>query len=278
MPEGDTLFRTAEVLHRALAGQVLTRFEAALAPLAAVDDEAPLAGRTVIGAAAQGKHLLVRFSAGAGAPEGEVGLHGPLTLRTHLRMSGSWHLYRPGERWRRPRSAMRIVLAAAVIEAVAFDLVEAELLDADALRRHAGLRRLGPDLLGAALDVPAAVARLRARGDAPIGEVLLEQRTLAGLGNVYRSEVLFLAGLHPDRPVSSVDDAGLAALVDLARGLLQANVGGGARVTTGRDEPGAALWVYGRGGLPCRRCGAEVVVARTGEGARVRFHCPECQR
>ena len=273
MPEGDTIFRAARTLHRALAGKVVTRFESVLVHLARVDDDQPIAGRTVESVTSVGKHQLMRFS-------------GDLVLRTHMRMNGSWHLYRPGERWQRPRSAMRVLVETPDFVAVGFDVPDAELVAGRDLARNRQLRHLGPDLLGA-FDEAEAERRIRARSDAPIGEVLLDQRVLAGVGNVFKSEILFLAGVHPSRPVSALSDDELRAILSWSRKLLAANVtdsaGGGIvtffghRRTTRRSRPEESLWVYSRSGEPCRRCGAPIAYAKQGSDARVTYWCPVCQ-
>jgi endonuclease-8 len=274
VPEGDTLFRTAATLQKAIGGRVVTRFESVLTQLTRVDVDTPLAGRTVEKVEAHGKHLLMRFS-------------GDLTLRTHLRMNGSWHVYRPGERWQRPRFAMRIVVATDAWEAVGFDIPVAEFLTPAAERRHRDLSALGPDLLGAGFDATEAVRRLRERADRTIEVALLDQRALAGIGNVYKSEVLFACGVWPFAPVAALDDATLHRLVDTARTLLRANVAPGdaaaittyrgLRRTTRRSDPGARLWVYGRGRKPCRNCGTPIEVRATGPDARLTYWCPQCQ-
>jgi endonuclease-8 len=274
MPEGDTLFRAARTLHLALAGRTVTRFESVLPKLLRVHEDAPLTGRTVEGARARGKHLLLRFSGG-------------LTLRTHLRMSGSWHLYRPGERWRRPRSAMRVVVATDAYEAVAFDVPVAELLDDAALARQSDLRRLGPDLSASAYDAEEAERRFRAEGAREVAEVLLDQSVVAGAGNVFKSEVLFVAGVDPFRRVADLSDAEARRVLAEARRLLVANRGAdlgdggevhsGGRRTTGSDDPGQRLFVYARSGEPCRRCGTPVRYARQGPHARGTYWCPGCQ-
>ena len=272
IPEGDTIHRAAQVLQRALAGQEVVRFETALAQLARVNDDAPLRGRTIEAVEAVGKHLLIRFS-------------GDLVLRTHMRMNGSWHLYRAGERWRRPRAGMRVALHTAAHVAVAFDVPVAELLAASALPRHRALSRLGPDLLAPVFDATEAARRLRSSPERALDEALLDQRVLAGVGNVFKSEILFEAGLHPERIVASLSDAELAALLGTAERLLRANgsiagsrfLPGGQRRTTGRLDPAQALWVYGRAGEPCRRCGEPVVLTRRGEAARLTYLCPRCQ-
>jgi endonuclease-8 len=267
MPEGDTIARAGAALHRALAGAVVTAFDTGLAGLARVDDDTPITGRTIEACTAHGKHLLLRFSGG-------------LTLRTHMRMHGSWHLYRPGERWQRPARAMRIRIDTAAWVAVAFDVPVAEFVrDAD-LVRHRPLATLGPDLADPAFDRDAAAARLVAAADRPIGEALLDQRVAAGIGNVLRSEVLFLCRLHPQRPVVSVGEAGLIAALDTAARLIQRNAmpeAGPARNTTGRAAPGEALWVYGRTGRPCRRCGTPIRSAVPGLDGRRVYWCDTCQ-
>jgi endonuclease-8 len=262
MPEGDTLFRTAATLQRALAGATVSRFFSVYPAL----ERVRLAGRTVESVRAAGKHLLIALSGG-------------VVLRTHLRMNGSWHLYRPGERWRRAPHRARLVIETPAWVAVGFDVPVAELVDERALPRHRPLALLGPDLLSPSFDRAEALRRLRAAGDLDVATALLDQRRLAGLGNVYKSEVLFLAGVHPATPVAALSDETLGRLVDLGARLLRANVGPGAgsRQTTGDAAPGARLFVYGRSGRPCRRCGTPIVWSRLGEGARSTYHCPTCQ-
>lgn len=274
MPEGDTIHRAAAALRRALRGRIVTRFETVLPALARVDEDAAVAGRAVEEVEAAGKHLLVRLGGG-------------LVLRTHMRMNGSWHLYRPGERWRRPRAAMRIVLETAEAVAVAFDVPVAEWLTERQLARHRELTALGPDLLAPSFDPAEAARRIRARGGEEIADVLLDQRVLAGIGNVFKSEVLFEAGVHPERRVGDLSDAEIARVVEVARRQLRANDGaerlgaaitwGGGRRTTGRAAPGEALWVYSRGGKPCRRCGERIAALRQGPHARGTWYCPRCQ-
>jgi endonuclease-8 len=201
-----------------------------------------------------------------------------LTLRTHMRMSGSWHLYRPGEGWQRARSRARIRIDTPEWVAVAFDVYDAEFLTDAALAVHHTLARLGPDLLSPQFDRADVLRRLAARGRQPIAEALLDQRLTAGIGNVFKSEILFLCGIAPSRPVDSLGDADREALIDTARRALSINVVGGTmRRTTGRDRPGERLWVYGRAGRPCRRCGTLIRSAKTGLDARSTYWCPACQ-
>ena len=274
MPEGDTLFRAARTLHRALAGKPVVRFETVLAQLSRVDDDVPIAGRTVERVRSVGKHLLIEFS-------------GDLVLRTHLRMAGSWHVYRPGERWQRPRSAMRVVVETADFQAVGFDVPVAEFRSGRELARDPAVARLGPDVLGAGFDEDEAVRRLRERGALDIGDALLDQRALAGIGNVFKNEVCFAERVHPFTPVAALDDATLLRLVRTARRFLGMNVlessGGGMvtytglRRTTRRGDPSARLWVYGRVGQPCRVCGAPITREKRGPEARSTYFCPRCQ-
>jgi endonuclease-8 len=275
MPEGDTIFRSARTLNQALAGRVVTAFRTALPALQRVHDDHSLVGRTVVGARSVGKHLLVEFSGG-------------LVLRTHMRMSGSWHLYRPGERWRRAPAAMRVVVATDAFVAVAFDVPVAEFIAACDLGRHAGLRALGPDLLGDAFDPAGAATRLRASPEREVGDALLDQRLVAGIGNVFKSEILFACGIHPFRPVASLAPAEAETLMRTARDQLRANVIEPSRLaapflvagrrTTHRMDPAARLWVYGRSGRPCRRCGAAIQYRKQGADARGTYWCPACQQ
>lgn len=272
MPEGDTIFRSARALARALAGKTVTHFHSELARLAVQAENAQLVGQVLSDVSAQGKHLLMRFSSG-------------VTLRTHMRMSGSWHIYRSGERWKRPRSDMRIVLSTADFEAVAFVVHEAELIAERALEQR--LSPLGPDVLASDFDPQLTAARLLAAGARPMCDVLLDQRVLAGLGNVFKSELLFLARVHPARQASTLDRPTAELICARAGELLRANVRDGAeggivtyhgmRRTTGRADPGDRMWVYGRSGRPCRECGTAIEQRRMGQHARSTYFCPRCQ-
>ncbi|HEX3218685.1 MAG TPA: DNA-formamidopyrimidine glycosylase family protein [Candidatus Limnocylindria bacterium] len=265
MPEGDTIYRTAEVLRRALLGGVLRRAVAQPGPgLARVPDLSVLIGSAVSAVEARGKHLLIGFSDGH-------------WLRTHMRMRGSWHRYAPGERWRLPERRATCVLETDSAVAVCFDAPVAELLTAAELERHAGLQALGPDLLSATPDLDAVVGRLRTQPSLPLGEALLDQRLLAGIGNVIKSEAAFMERLDPWAPISAFTDAQLQAVARRSAELLRANTRGGRRVTTGRRVPGESLWVYGRSGQPCRRCGTLIRARRQGEQARTTYWCPSCQ-
>jgi endonuclease VIII len=273
MPEGDTIFRAAQTLHRALAGSRVTRFESVFPALNRIDADRPLAGRTIESVSAHGKHLLVRLS-------------GDLILRTHMRMNGSWHIYRPGERWQRPARDMRLVLETADFVAVGFNVPVAELLTARDLARHRQLRALGPDLLADPFDQTDVLHRMRAHPRDAIADALLDQRIVAGIGNVFKSEILFGAGVDPFRAVAALADEEISRIVDEARQQLRANVlrqsqtlsPAVGRRTTRSLDPHEKLWVYGRGGKPCRRCGTPIRAKKTGVDARLTYWCPACQR
>jgi endonuclease-8 len=273
MPEGDTIFRAARVLHKALGGKVVTRFESVFPNLNRVDEDAPIAGRTVTAVESRGKHLLMHLSGG-------------LSLRTHMRMSGSWHIYRHGEAWQRARSSLRILLETADFQAVAFLVNEAEWIEERALARSK-VGRLGPDVLATDFDVAAAVRSLQSHATDPICDVLLDQRALAGIGNVYKSELLFLARVHPLTTTGELAPEVLRELAVLAQQHLRANVREsasgaittyrGLRQTTGRSDRSERLWVYGRRDKPCRRCGTPIVSTSIGRHVRKTYHCPNCQ-
>ncbi|MEU6085034.1 DNA-formamidopyrimidine glycosylase family protein [Streptomyces sp. NPDC047108] len=259
MPEGDTVWLTARRLRDALAGRRLVRSDLRVPRLATVD----LTGRDVTDVVPRGKHLLTRIEGG-------------LTLHSHLRMDGAWHLYTQGERWRGgPEHQIRAVLATADRAAVGYRLPVLALLrtaDEDRVVGH-----LGPDLLGPDWDADEALRRLLSSPGSPLGEALLDQRNLAGIGNVYKSELCFMAGCTPWLPVSEVPS--LDRLVALAQRLLEANKARAARSTTAVDRRDQRLWVYGRGGRPCRRCGTAVRSADQGDPGQERstYWCPVCQ-
>ena len=270
MPEGDTIYRTAQALHRYLSGRVVTRFESVFPALTRVDHDRPLAGRTVERVISRGKHILMTFS-------------GDLVLHTHMRMNGSWHGYAPGVRWRLPARDMRVLVATADFVAVGFNVPVAELLTSRELMRHEALRALGPDLLDVDLDGEAVVRRARAQGAVAVADVLLNQRVAAGIGNVFKSEALFAAGIYPFTPASALSDDDLVRLLGIARDMLRANVASrrlapsrGRRTRDSLDR-NAALWVYGRGGKPCRKCGTPIQSKKTGVDARLTYWCPQCQ-
>jgi len=264
MPEGDTVFLTAATLRRALTGHTVTHFESVFPALTRVDFDRPLAGRTIDRVEARGKHLLIAFS-------------GDLTLRTHMRMNGAWHVYPLGARWRRPRRDARIVIETARTIAVAFIIHDAEFLTDAELTRNASLRSLGPDLLADDFDVEDARRRMRAEDQTPIGDVLLTQRAVAGIGNVFKSEILFLARTNPFTRTTALSDAQLDAILAIARKVMTASVRIGRRTTRSSLNPNERLWVYGRGGKPCLRCRTRIEASKTGDAARITYWCPRCQ-
>ncbi len=274
MPEGDTIFRTARTLHRAFAGTTISGFETAYAQLASVDDNTPILNRMVEKVEARGKWLLIYFS-------------GDLILTMHMLMRGSWHLYRLGEKWHRGRTHMRIVLRNDRFEAVGFEIPIANFHTARALERNSAIPNLGPDLLKSDFAANAAKVRIRAHTEEEVGNVLLNQQVMAGIGNVYKSEICFLCGINPFRPVASLGENEIACLVDQAQRLLAANVKEeagdqiitytGMRRTTHNADPTARVWVYRRKDRPCRRCGTPIRMQRQGIGARSTYWCPDCQ-
>jgi endonuclease VIII len=266
MPEGDTIFRAAGTLQKALAGRTVTAFETVFPQLARVDDDAPVVGRTIEAVSAAGKHLLMTFS-------------GDLHLRTHMRMNGSWHIYRPGEKWRKRRVDMRIVIETTEWVAVAFNVPVAEFHDSGSLIRQPDLRRIGPDLLAGNFDQDEAIRRMRERPGEEIADVILNQRVVAGIGNEYKNEVLFLSGVSPFTKVDLLGNDTLSLILGHARRLILANVRmrTGARVTTGSLDPEQKQFVYARSGRPCRRCGTRIRYVRQGRDARGTYWCPVCQ-
>ncbi|WP_340375533.1 DNA-formamidopyrimidine glycosylase family protein [Streptomyces sp. SS7] len=260
MPEGDTVWQTAKRLHDALAGQVLTASDFRVPKYATLD----LSGRQVLDTVPRGKHLLTRVEGG-------------LTLHTHLRMEGAWRVYGDGERWKGgPAHQIRVVLAADDRTAVGYRLQVMELMRTTEEDRVVG--HLGPDLLGPDWNPGLALTNLRADPQRPLGEALLDQRNLAGIGNVYKSELCFLLGVTPWLPVGALPADRAAHLPDLARRLLEVNRDRVVRRTTGL--PHQDLFVYGRAPRPCLRCGTSVRVADQGDGSQERptYWCPTCQR
>ena len=251
MPEGDTVWHTAETLRQALVGRTLTRCDVRVPRFATAD----LTGQVVDEVYSRGKHLFIRV--------------GPASIHSHLKMDGAW---RVTSRAVRNDHRIRIILEAGDIRAVGIDLGVLEILD----RAHDGdaVAHLGPDLLGADWNPQVAATNLTARPDRPIAEALLDQRVLAGFGNVYCNELCFVSGRLPSAPVSAVSDP--HRLVSRARDMLWANRYRWNRCTTGDTRAGRQLWVYGRAGQSCRRCGTRIDYDDSGE--RVAYWCPACQR
>ena len=260
MPEGDSVYRAAAGLHEALAGRVLTVADLRVPAHATAD----LTGRRVLDVTPRGKHLLTR-------------LEGGLTLHTHLRMDGRWAIHLPGERWSGgPDWQIRAVLGNGTATAVGYRLPVVELLRTADEQRVVG--HLGPDLLGPDWDQAEAVRRLTADPGRPLAEALLDQRNLAGVGNVYANELCFLAGVTPWTAVGELPAPD--RLAARARQLLEANKLRPGHITTGNTRRGQQHWVYGRAGRPCPRCGTLVLTARQGTPPqdRIAYWCPYCQR
>jgi endonuclease-8 len=274
MPEGDTIFRTARTLNRALAGKTVTGFRSAYALLTRFNEDTPLIGQVVDRVESRGKWVLIHFSGGA-------------ILATHMLMNGSWHIYRPGERWQQPAASMRIMIETSDFVAVGFNVPLAEMHTAQSLVRDRRIPPAANDVLGRSFDEDAAVERLRACEEMELGEALLRQKVLAGVGNVFKSEICFAAGLNPFRKVASLMREQLAEVVSAACRQLGENVledSGdqivtyrGWRRTMRRSDPRDSLWVYARSGQPCRRCGELICSRLQGVDARVTYWCPQCQ-
>lgn len=261
MPEGDTVWRAARELNTALAGQTLTKCDIRVPKFATTD----FTGHTVADVVARGKHLLIRLD---DAESGWI-------LHSHLKMEGLWHVYDRGQRWRRPAFKARCVLETAQKQAVGFDLGFLRVLPRSEEDDAVGY--LGPDLLGPDWDAEEALRRIASVPERPIGLALLDQRNLAGLGNVYRCEICFLAGVHPLTPVSEVRN--LPRIIDLSKRLLEANKTRSRRITTG-NMGGDPLWVYNRETRGCLRCGTKVAHELVGDSAlelRDLYYCPHCQ-
>jgi endonuclease-8 len=256
VPEGDTVHLAATRLDAALREQRVIESDFRVPRFATAD----VAGAEVKEVVARGKHLLFRFD-------------NELTLHTHFKMEGTWHLYRSNERWRGgPDHEVRVILKTEPWIAVGYRLGVVELLQTD--HEHEAVGHLGPDVLGPDWD-PDEVLRLMAKDpDRSIAETLLDQTVIAGPGNVYKCEVCFLRGLHPDTPVGAVAD--LPGVVDLVKRLMEVNRSTGSQITTGVARPGQKQWVYGRGGRPCLRCGT-LIRRAVAPGERVTYWCPSCQ-
>ena len=259
MPEGDTVWLAAQRMNTALSGATLRRGEFRLPQLAALD----LTGTTVREVVPRGKHMLIRLA-------------DERTLRTHFRMDGSWHIYRPGTKWRGgPAYDVRVVLATDEWECVGYRLHDVEIVptaDEDRLVGH-----LGPDVLGPDWDLEEALRRLREHPDEQVGVAILDQRNLAGIGNLYKVETLFICGVHPWARVGDVEN--LEAVVEKARVLMLANRNHPEQSTTGITRRGEDHWVAGRKGRPCRRCRTPILLGEQGPTTqeRVTWWCPKCQ-
>jgi endonuclease-8 len=275
MPEGDTIFRTARALGRALAGKPITGFRSTYPLLTRFDDDTPLVGQLVESVESRGKWLLIHFSGGG-------------TLATHMLMNGSWHIYRPGERWQQPRVNLRIVIENSEYIAVGFRVPVARIHTALSLARDRKIPQPRLDVLSPEFDVEAAMLRVLAHFNEEIADVLLHQEVLAGVGNEFKSEICFVTGVNPFCKVGALSREQVVALIAAAQRLVAANVledsgdemvtyGGRKRRTTHESDPSASVYVYGRKGEACRRCGELIRRRLQGPDARVTFWCSKCQ-
>jgi Formamidopyrimidine-DNA glycosylase len=284
MPEGDTLYRIAVNLRKALLGRRVTRFESRVEQVAAVNARRPVAGRTVLTVDARGKHLLIVFrkdepSEVAKTPV-SLGLElqrDDLVLHTHLRMTGSWHIYRPGERWQKPERQAVVTIYTEDFATPCFSAPVVELLTAIETARHPDLTTIGPDAMTEDFDSLTARARIRQRPDLPIGVALMHQRLIAGVGNVFKSEVLFLQRISPFVKVGDLTDETLDRVIGEAHQLMRLNADNSGRRTMFTLDERKKLWVYGRSGKPCRVCGENIRMQRQGIDGRSTYYCPRCQ-
>lgn len=267
MPEGDSVYRATQRLHQALAGLRLLRSDFRVPQLATTD----LSGYTFTEVLPRGKHLLMHLHPPAGSS------FEPLTLHSHLLMEGRWDLYAPSERWKKPAHLARVVLTTEQVTAVGFEIAQVQLVPS--YQEQGLVGHLGPDLLGADWDPELAAQNLLADPVRSIGDALLDQRLLAGIGNIYRCEVLFLARTHPLTPVGQLKN--LARIIELSHRLLTINKDRGRRVTTGDRHTREPLWVYSRAGKPCLRCGTKIqlfkLAAQNTGLERDCYYCPSCQ-
>lgn len=261
MPEGDTIFRAARTLAHRLQGKTVRAFRSTVPALVF----AALDGRVVERVEARGKNLLIVFD------DGRV-------LASHMKMSGAWHVYRPGERWFLPAHRARVVLEVDGCVAVCFSAPVVELYATQSRLEDARLAKLGPDILRPDFDAKEALRRMRLDGATPLGVALLDQRVIAGIGNVYKSETLFLEKRSPFSPLRAFDDAALLATIARAKSLMEQNLAPGSGLRTTRGSFTASrYWAYLREGQPCFECGAPIAMRRQGEARRSTYFCARCQ-
>ncbi|MEX2167693.1 MAG: DNA-formamidopyrimidine glycosylase family protein [Pirellulales bacterium] len=284
MPEGDTIFRTARTLRQVLSDQLIERAKARVftdgattgfpgsvnlipGPHFAIGQQwhpvESFAGRIVEAVEPQGKHMVIVLDDGR-------------AIHSHLGMTGAWHVYRPGEPWQKPEKRARLVLEVSGFVVICFTPMVLELCSPTALRRHRFINGLGPDLLAPEIDIDDMIARFRRHNRAPIGEAVMNQTIVCGIGNIYKSELLFLSNINPFAPVSSLADDALRDLLELARDLMRQNLQEPERTTRYQGD-GHRLWVYPRTGQPCFLCGTTIQIRRQGELGRTTYWCARCQ-
>jgi endonuclease-8 len=298
MPEGDTIFRTARSLRPAMEGGVIE--DARLRDRQFECER--IIGSTVDSVEPRGKHLLMHLilpptkgGARGGISDVANSLNinhqldvenpspvlspperGALIIHSHMGMTGSWHVYHPGQPWLKPTHYAALVLSIKHLEVICFSPRLLELLTADQLRRHPHIQRLGPDMLGVEFDMHSAIARFRAHNHLPLGEAVINQVIVCGIGNEYKSDLMFLFGLNPLSPVSRYTDEELTKLLEKARFLMRRNLTGQPRRIR-YDSRAGRLWVYGQVGKPCPKCGEIIKLQRQGDAGRTTFWCPKCQ-
>ena len=260
MPEGDTIFRAAATLRQTLSQAVIVN--------ASSRDEhavpsARLAGQTVTDVEARGKHLLIHLANGD-------------TIHSHMGMTGSWHVYAVGESWQKPQRQAALQLETERAVVVCFSPKQLEVLSKSQLKRHPWIARLGPDILATTFHMDEALSRFAAWGHLPLGEAVLHQGIVCGIGNVYKSEALFIRRLDPFQPVAKLEESQLRSLLECTRDLMRRNLNGYPRQTRFRTD-GQRKWVYDRSGEPCLVCGTSVAMRRQGDLGRSTYYCPECQ-
>ena len=267
MPEGDTIFRAATVLRRAHAGRTVTELTLIAPKTSLAASRRTVVGGTVKAVESKGKHLLITFTT-----DGE-----DVVLHTHMKMTGMWHVYRPGERWWEPESEARVVIRTEHVVAPCFHPPIVELLTEKELGLHRVVSGLGPDIIRDEFDLDDAIRRLRENEDRDVATALLDQHVISGIGNVFKVEALFLAHTSPWAQVRELDDAKLREIVEHARKLIRLNRAGGPRRTHFGLNAGERMWVDERAGLPCHVCGTMVESGWHPDEVRKSWFCPKCQ-
>lgn len=273
------------MLRKALAGKEVAGFETSLDEVRYANARRPVAGRLVHAVEARGKHLLIVFRSREPSPPTKTPerlqmelLEGDMVLHTHLRMTGSWHIYRPGEAWQKPARYAKAVITTGDFVAPCFSAPVVELLSARETARHQGIVTLGPDAITPEFDPVLARTNLRRRAELEIGVALMNQRVMAGVGNVFKSEIMFIRRVSPFTRVGDLSDTELDGLIEEAHRLLRLNTERGIRKTMFHLDERQRLWAYGRSGEPCRVCGMRILMRRQGLDGRSTYYCPQCQK